>query len=147
MSLLFLGDLPFPPTKAKLMDEIEQKLNMNTWEKKTELKTHMVVDVMSKLRQMSFVKNDSLGNFLKSCLNSTLNISEQAECLHLVQDSYIEQSLKEFERMKRSDGTQGLEIIDMSSETLVPVVPEKFWASEENKRKIQLLFCVVIHFC
>ena len=104
----------------------------------------MVVDVMSKLRQMSFVKNDSFGNFLKSCLNSTLNISEQIECLHLVQDSYIEQSLKECERMKRSDGTHGLEIIDMSSETPVPVVPEKFWSSEENKRKIQLLFCDIV---
>ena len=53
-------------------------------------------------------------------------------------DSYIKSSLKEGERMQRTDST-GIDIIGMSSDTPIPQQLEKFWASEVNKKNLQLL--------
>jgi len=61
----------------------------------------------------------------------------KCELVHLVLDSYIEMSLKEGERMRRTDSTTG--IIGMNRNTPIPQQLDKFWASQENKRYLQLL--------
>ena len=48
-------------------------------------------------------------------------------------------SLKEGERMRRSDPTTGIDIVGMRRDTPIPQQLEKFWASQENKRNLQLL--------
>lgn len=57
----------------------------------------------------------------------------------IVLDSYVEMSLKEGERLRRSNGVTGIDIIDMNENTPIPEQIEKFWASERNKQNLQLL--------
>jgi hypothetical protein len=81
----------------------------------------------------------NLGAVIDFIINSALWLSQNAECVHLVPDSYIEMSLKEGERMRRSDPTTGIDIVGMSRDTPIPQQLEKFWASQKNKRNLQLL--------
>jgi len=46
-------------------------------------------------------------------------------------------SLKEGERMRRA--ASGIDIIGMNKDTPIPQQLDKFWASEKNKRNLQLL--------
>ena len=139
VSPMFQGDLPFLTTKSKLMDELEPKLDTRTWNKNTEMDTHVVVDSMSRLRQTPFTGHVIIGDFLESCIKSSLSVSQRVQYLHIAKDSYIEYSLKESERMRRKNDTESLEIIGMTLDTPVPHIPGKFWASENNKRYIQQL--------
>ena len=148
VSPLFIGDLPSRPTKAKIMEEIEPRITnikyMADWEKETCLKTAVMIDIMSKLRQLPFTGNESIGKFLNSMVKSSLNISHMIHSSHFLHDSYIQQSLKDSERLRRSDGIEGLDIIGMAADTPVPIIPEKFWSSEKNKVMIQLLLRNII---
>ena len=70
---------------------------------------------------------------------SSLSVSQRVQYLHIAKDSYTEYSLKESERIRRKNDTEGLEIFGMTLDTPVPHIPDKFWASENNKRNIQQL--------
>jgi hypothetical protein len=52
VSPLFDSDLPAHINKSKLVAEIEPTLNITKWSQKSTLVTHVVVDFMSKMRQM-----------------------------------------------------------------------------------------------
>lgn len=54
-------------------------------------------------------------------------------------DSYIEMSVKEAERLRRSNTTTGIDIIGMQKDTPIPNQLDKFWASDKNKINIQHL--------
>ena len=112
---------------------------MAVWEKETCLKTAVMVDIMSKLRQLPFTGNESIGTFLNSVVKSSMNVSHMIHSSHFLHNSYIQQFMKESERLRRSDGVEGLDIIGMAADTPIPIIPEKFWASEKNKVMIQLL--------
>ncbi|KAL7406573.1 hypothetical protein ABVT39_022458 [Epinephelus coioides] len=68
-----------------------------------------------------------------------LNQSKLPEFIYIILDSYIEMTLKEGECMRRTDSTTGIDIISMNRDTPIPQQLDKFWASEENKRNLQLL--------
>ena len=74
VSPLFLGDLPHPPTKSKMMKEIESRLTdvkyMKSWEKESCQRTAVMVDTMSKMRQLPFNDYGSIGDFFCSIMNS-----------------------------------------------------------------------------
>ena len=93
---------------------------------------------MSKLRQMPLARFQTPGNIITNNIPSMPRLSKHVECVLLVFDSYIENSLKEGERKRRANETKGIEIIGMTKDTPVPKRPDKFWASED-KRNIQLL--------
>ena len=93
---------------------------------------------MSKLRQMPLAQFQTLGNIINSNISSMSRLSKHVECIHLVFDSYIENSLKESEFKRRTDEAKGIEIIGMTKDTPVPKQPDKLWASE-HKRNIQKL--------
>ena len=143
-SPLFQGDLPFPPTKSKMMEEIESNLPniklMGNWDKNTGLKTAIMTDFMSKIRQLPFKDFDTLEDVLKALMSSSINISYLVQSVHFLFDSYVQFSLKDSERLRRLDGVEGLDIIEMDGNTPVPVLVDRFWASELNKENIQLLF-------
>ena len=65
--------------------------------------------------------------------------------IHLVLDSYIEMSLKDRECMRRTDSTTGIDIIGMNRDTPIPQQLDKFWASQENKRNLQLLVRDIVY--
>ena len=54
-------------------------------------------------------------------------------------DSYIEFSLKEPERLRRSDGEERVDLVDMTASSPTPQQKDLFWASEINKRNLQKL--------
>ena len=54
-------------------------------------------------------------------------------------DSYIEFSLKEPERLRRIDGEEGIDLVDMTASSPTPQQKDLFWASESNKRNLQKL--------
>ena len=85
-------------TKAKIMEEIEPRLTnityMVIWEKETCLKTAVMVDIMSKLRQLPFTGDESIGTFLNSMVKSSMNVSYMIHSSHFLHVFYIQQSMK-----------------------------------------------------
>lgn len=138
-SPLFDGDLPAHVNKSKLVSEIEPRLDLTQWSPESTYATHVVVDFMSKMRQMPLAQFPTLGAVINAIISSTSSLCQEPEFIHLVLDSYIEMSLKEGERMRRTDSTTGIVIIGMNRHTPIPQQLDKFWASEENKRNLQLL--------
>ena len=80
-----------------------------------------------------------LGQLHNLGITSASCISHESDCIHLVLDSYIEMSLKEGERTRRTDPTTGINIVGMTRDTPIPQQLDKFWSSQENKQNLQLL--------
>ncbi|KAL7396930.1 hypothetical protein ABVT39_013826 [Epinephelus coioides] len=139
VSPLFEGDLPAHVNQSKLVSEIEPGLDLTQWSPKSTLTTHVVVDFMSKMHQMQLARFPTLGAAISTIISSTSSLCEEPEFIHIILDSYIEMSLKEGERVRRTDSTTGIDIISMNRDTTIPQQLDKFWASEENKRNLQLL--------
>ena len=138
-SPLFDGDLPAHVNKSTLVSEIEPGLDLTQWSPKSTLATHVVVDFMSKMRQMPLARFPNLGALINAIISSTSSLCQEPEFIHLVLDSYIEMSLKEGERMRQKDLTTGIDLIGMNRDTPIPQQLDKFWSSEENKRNLQML--------
>ena len=51
-SSLFDGDLPTHVDKSKLVHEIESELDLTQWNTHNNFSTHVIVDIMSKIRAM-----------------------------------------------------------------------------------------------
>ena len=92
---------------------------------------------MSKMRQMPLVQLSTLGD-VNNDISSASNVCRGSEFIHLVLDSYVEMSLKEGERLRRSDEAARIDIIGMGRDTNLQKL-DKFWASEANKQNLQLL--------
>ena len=60
-STLFDGDIPAHANKSTLVREIGPKLDLTQWHQKSTLATHVVVDFMSKMRQMPLGQFPNLG--------------------------------------------------------------------------------------
>jgi len=58
---------------------------------------------MSKMRQMPLVQLSTLGDVINAIISSASNVCRGPDFIHLVLDSYVEMSLKEGERLRRSD--------------------------------------------
>ena len=139
VSPLFEGDLPSHVNKSTLVGKIVSGLDLSDWSQAPPLPTHVVVDFMSKMRQVPLAKFASIGASINAVITSASRISQESDAIHLVLDSYIEMSLKEWERMRQTDETKAIDIIGMNKDTPSPQQVDKFWASEENKRNLQLL--------
>lgn len=138
-SPLFDGDIPAQVNKSPLVGEVESRLDPTQWCFETNLATHVVVDFMSKMRQMPLNQFPSLGAAIDAVITSTSHLSQEAQFTHLVLDSYLQMSVKEGERARRSNPASGIKIIGMNRATPVPQQLEKFWASVDNKRELQQL--------
>ena len=119
-SPLFDVDLPAHLKKSKLVGEIKPRLDLTQWSRKSTLATHVVVDFMSKMRQMPLAQFPTLGAVINAIITSALCLCLESEFIHLMLDSYIEMSLKEGERMRRADSTTGIAIIGISRDTPIP---------------------------
>ena len=135
----FDGDLPAHTNKSLLVGEIEPMLDMTKWSPESTLATHVIVDFMSKMRQMPLTQFRNLGMVIEAIISSSSSLCRNTHFIHLVLDSYIEMSLKEGERLRRRDSTNGIDIIGMNRETPIPQQLDKFWSSQENKRNLQVL--------
>lgn len=137
-SPLFDGDLPAHVNKSKLVCEIEPGLDLTQWSPESTYATHVVVDFMSKMRQMPLAQFPTLGAVINAIISSTSSLCQEPEFIHLILDSYIEMSLKEVEHMQHEDSTTCIDIIAMNRHTTIPQHLDKFLVSE-NKQNLQLL--------
>ena len=131
---------------SKIMEEIEPQLTqircMPDWIKEckqTNLRTAVMVDTMSRMRQLPFTDHATIGDFLTSLISSTMHISSMIRTIHFLLDSYEEFSMKDSERIRRSNDVEGLDVIGIDLNTPIPVMSDRFWASEKNKINSQLL--------
>ena len=131
---LFQGEFHTCTSKSTLVGENETKLDLQQWNKNACLSSHIVVDFMSKVRQMPLKEMSTLGELVNATISSVTGICHEQECIHLVLDSYLEYSLKEGERLKRTD-VSPIEIIGMNTQTPVPRQLEKIWSSEKKTTK------------
>ena len=119
--------------------EIEPRLDLTQWHQGSTVATHVLVDFMSKMRQMPLAQFPNMGVAIDTIITSASSLCQNVKFVHLVLDSYIEMSLKEAERMRPTGSTLGISIIGMNRYTPILHQLDKFWASQENKRNLQLL--------
>ena len=79
------------------------------------------------------------GAVIDAIITSASCISHESDCIHLVLDSYIDMSLTEGERMRRTDPTTGIKTVGMTRDTPITQQLDKFWSSQEYKQNLQLL--------
>ena len=131
VSPLFEGDLPAESDKYMLVSEIEKLLNLSEWSRDTEIDTHVIVDFMSKIRQMPLNDMNTKGESVNAMLNSSASVSSKIELIHFCYDSYTELSLKEPCRYRRYDQTKAsIEVVGMSAESPIPKQLDKSWSSD-----------------
>ena len=68
MSLLFDGDLLVHVSKSKLVEEIETGLKLTKWGHPSDYTTHLIVDFMSKIRQMPLAQFPTLGSIIQATI-------------------------------------------------------------------------------
>ena len=100
-----------PPAKAyldkyrsRLLAEIEQHLSQNSWSSVNNFKSHIILDIMSKLRQMQLSNCRTIGGVTRQVIASAEHACEN-ELLHVILDSYSEMSLKEDNELRTSNIT------------------------------------------
>lgn len=135
---LFERDLPAVATK--LVSEISpfQRHYTSNWDKTCAEPSAIHVDFMSRVRRLPLHAYGTLGELVSAVLNSVAAFCH-SEYIHMLLDSYIELSLKEPERRRRSHGDEGIDIVGMSENSPIPKQNELFLVSENNKRNLQKL--------
>ncbi|KAH3803974.1 hypothetical protein DPMN_132246 [Dreissena polymorpha] len=64
------GDLPSHVNKSKLIWKIESRLNISKWSRESLLPTHVILDFISKMRQMPRAQFSTLGGANNAVINS-----------------------------------------------------------------------------
>ena len=135
-SYFFYFDLPakayLDKYRSRLLAEIEQHLSQNSWSSVNNFKTHIILDIMSKLRQMQLSNCRTIGGVTRQVIASAKHACEN-ELLHVELDSYSEMSLKEGNQLRTSNITP-IDLLSMT-ETVPPLLPlDTFWASIKTSR-------------
>ncbi|KAH3724692.1 hypothetical protein DPMN_050515 [Dreissena polymorpha] len=73
-SPLFDGDVPAHVNTSKLIGEIESTLDISKWSRESLLPTHVILDFMSKMRQMPLAQFSTLGGAINVVINSASSI-------------------------------------------------------------------------
>ena len=122
---MFDGDLTTKPMKNELIKEIEKLLSLDYYKFEKEQKTCLIIDFMSQIRKVALKKiKKFIGSFINYC---------KTESPDYVSDSYLESSLKEFERIR---GRKDCELFEMSSFIMLTPLPnqiKRLWAFNKNK--------------
>ena len=121
------------------MAGIEKLLNFLEWSKDTDLTTYVIVDFMSKIRQMPSGAIDTIGEAIHAVHNASASVSCNIESIHFIYDSYVELCLKKACRFRRYDPADSIEVIGMNEQSPIPKQLNKFWSSGSNKETVQLL--------
>ena len=92
---------------------------------------------MSVVRQVA-LQNKSLFKDMHLAIWKTAENVCSFEEVHMLFDSYTDESPKEGERRRRNL-CQAIEVVDLSPDTVIPLQIEKFWASPSNKFALQVV--------
>lgn len=138
---LFENNQTTKPDKHTLILELEKSLSSDDYDfqrTSESMKTAVIVDFMSQVRMQKLSPEKTFGDIITAVVQNSTKVCSVHE-LHIIFDSYIEQSVKEGERLRRADNTGTVELASIRTDTRVPVQISKFWASCENKTKLQEL--------
>ena len=122
------------------MKQLEKKLSSveTTVSSDDKLRKALVVDFMSLIRRHPVSKLKTFQDLFTFATYSILN-SPFTEEIDIVYDSYVEDSIKECERIRRSIDIEPLEFVNLRSTTAIPVQMDRFWACGSNKEALQRL--------
>ena len=97
------------------------------------LKTAVMVDFMSQIRKYP----TKLRNF-NELFDIAINVFTNASVaqIDIIYDSYLENSIKECERIRRRRDCESLEFVNLKATSPIPVQIDRFWASEKKQRNI-----------
>ena len=137
-SSIFDGHFPAKPEKSKLIVELEKYLSNSECEFSGG-SASVIIDFMSKIRSFSNMSSfDTFGQAVHCVLFAGHNLCNRTS-IHIVFDSYIENSIKSSERFRRAGGSESIEMSEITSNIAIPKQIEKFWISPTNKIKLQKL--------
>ena len=139
-NILFDEDLTTKPNKSELVKQLEKKLSSveTTVSSDDKLRKALVVDFMSLIRRHPVSKLKTFQDLFTFATYSILS-SPFTEEIDIVYDSYVEDSIKECERIRRSIDIEPLEFVNLRSTTAIPVQMDRFWACGSNKEALQRL--------
>ncbi|KAJ8883898.1 hypothetical protein PR048_015753 [Dryococelus australis] len=142
---LFEGDQTTKPDKHTLISELGKNISPCDYEfqrSSEPMKTADLVDFMSQVRMQKMSPEKTFGN-LTAVVQNSIKVCSVHE-LHVIFDSYIEQSVKVGERLRRADNTGIVELLSVHTDTRIPVQMSNFWASYGNKSKLQELARILL---
>ena len=132
------------PDKSELVRELEKNLESSSYEftKESSYQTAAIMDFMSQVRKIPDAKlklNLKVISDLFESAFTTISTTCEMQQLHIVYDSYLEDSIKECERIRRRSDCDPLEFTKLEKDTPLPVQFKCFWACSKNKENIQLV--------
>ena len=89
------------------------------------------------IRKVPFAKMVSINDVFQNLWQSVVSISI-FDTIHIVYDSYTDDSIKECERMSRSAEVDPLEYVKLTGRSPVPVQIDRFWDCSKNKQNLQI---------
>ena len=133
-SLLFDDERTSKPDKSQLTKCLEAFLEANDFcfSKTKTAKASVIIDFMSLVRKIPMKRLNTINDAFEYMWKTITHIAEANE-IHIVYDSYLENSLKGHERSRRSAEVEPLEFVNLSQQSPVPVQLERFWACSVNK--------------
>ena len=120
------------------MTTLESSLIEDGYKVDKKIEGHIIIDFMSSIRKIPFSKLSTFSDVFESMWKSMTSVSK-FDTIHIVYDSYIDDSIKEAEGIKRAKESDPLEYTDLSLQSPLPVQLDRFWACSRNKEKIQAL--------
>ena len=115
-----------------VLKENDYKLNMNL-----DISTALIIDFMSMIRKVPFRLNNNIKEALESLWSTVMSIGT-VKVIHIVYDSYLEFSIKESERVHRSENVIPVDIVRLGLDSVILVDLSSFWSSSRNKEQLQV---------
>ena len=124
--------------KSDLVKELEKHLNSSdcNFTAESPMRTATVVDFMSLIRRYPTSKLKTFNDLFNIATYSILH-APCVEEIDIVYDGYLEDSIKECERIRRRSSFEPLEFVNLNITTPIPVQMDRFWACGKNKEAIQ----------
>ncbi|KAG1675185.1 hypothetical protein GQR58_014808 [Nymphon striatum] len=129
------------PNKSELCNELEKILSKDEYTEPKEwadANTTSLMDVMGCLRRMRTGPINTFGELCKNFIEMASGLCRGSYRADFVFDTYVEGSIKDCERARRST-CRLIDLNTINSETKLPVSMDAFWASPSNKTKLQQL--------
>ena len=89
---------------------------------------------MSQIRKYPTTKLRNFNELFDIATNVFINASVAQ--IDIIYDSYLENSIKECERIRRSRDCEPLEFVNLKATSPIPVQIDRFWASGKNKETL-----------
>ena len=96
-------------------------------------------DFMAYARKVGIDKLKTFGDFVAVWWKTISFLSKDAQCIDIVSDLYLENSIKYGERVRRQKAA-AIDVIIKKDNQLLPATMESFWASSLNKENLQMFF-------